>query len=451
MDAVRLNELARALGGEVRGEAPPVTGVTIDSRKCASGDLFVALRGEHADGHGFVTSLAGHAAAAMVERWQEGELAQWRVRDARATLGELGAWCRGRSHARVVGITGSNGKTTVKELVASILALDGPTLVTPGNYNNELGVPLTLSRLASEHEYAVIEMGASHRGDIAQLAAWVRPEVAVITNAGGAHLKGFGSLEGVALGKGELVESLESGGIAVLNACDEFFPVWRTLATPRRILSFGTDEVPADVGVSAVGPTDIELRTWHGRRHVPFHLPGRHNRLNAAAAAAVAIALDIDEHAIAEGLAAARPVPGRLQPLRGAGGGLLLDDTYNANPQSLEAALEVLAEQSGERWLVLGDMAELGEEAEERHAECGLRAREAGVHRLFAVGPLSKAAATAFGDGGEWFEDADALSTRLNDLRGTSASILVKGSRSAAMERFVTVLAAHDEPSGRGG
>ncbi|WP_421620902.1 UDP-N-acetylmuramoyl-tripeptide--D-alanyl-D-alanine ligase [Alkalilimnicola ehrlichii] len=449
MSRFTLQEVAEWTGGTRHGDAVTVGEVGLDSRSLAPGGLFVAMAGERVDGHDFIADAARlGAAAALVEREGEWPLPVVRVADTRAALQALGAAWRRRLAARVVGVTGSNGKTTVKEMIAAILARRGATLATRGNLNNELGVPLTLLRLDREHRYAVIEMGANAPGEIARLTAIAAPEVAVITNAGPAHLEGFGDLAGVARAKGELFQGLPDAGVAVVNADDPQAPTWYALVGDRRGLRFGRG---ADADVRATAETaggHFELQIPGGRHPVRLPLPGRHNVMNALAAAAVAVALEVPLGDIVAGLEACSGVAGRLQWRTGREDCRILDDTYNANPASLQAALDVLAAEHGERWLVLGDMGELGAGAEALHAEAGEAARRAGVHRLYAVGTLAAAAARAFGEGGRHFDDRDSLLAALRAELSGEVRVLVKGSRFMGMDRIVAGLAGGDEQAG---
>jgi UDP-N-acetylmuramoyl-tripeptide--D-alanyl-D-alanine ligase len=341
-----------------------------------------------------------------------------------------------------VAVTGSNGKTTVKEMIAAILGRRGPVLATQGNLNNEIGVPLTLARLSREHQGAVIEMGANHAGEIAYLTALAKPGIAVITNAGPAHLEGFGSLEGVASAKGEVLSGLPDDGVAIVNADDVFAGKWRALAAPHRVIDFGLTE-GADVQATwqpdgegsqvciVAGGESIELK---------LALPGKHNVMNALAAVAAGIALDIGLDDIAAGLTSMCGVQGRLQVKARADGLCVIDDTYNANPASLNAALDVLARMKGERWLVLGDMAELGEDAVALHRRVARVAQQAGVTRLYGLGELGTVAADAFGAGGIAFNDRTELEAELALHAGPGDTVLVKGSRRMGMEHVVQAL-----------
>lgn len=446
MDRLMLSELAEMLGCPLVGADVLVDAVASDSRKLPRNALFVALRGARFDGHDFLPAAreAG-AVAAMVDRPGDWGLPYLLVEDTRRALGQLAAAWRRRLGLPVVAITGSNGKTTTKEMTAAILAHCGPTLSTEGNLNNDIGLPLTLLRLGRVHENVVVEMGASAAGEIAYLAGLAQPNVGVITNAGPAHLQGFGSLEGVARAKGELLQALPPTATAVINADDAFAPLWLGFAGQRRVLDFGIER-PAAVRAEQIDGGRFVLCTPKGKAWVRLPLPGRHNVLNALAAAAAALALDASLELIVAGLEKVAAVPGRLLRRQAAHGAWLLDDTYNANPSSLRAGLEVLAAESSERWLVLGDMAELGAQAARLHAEAGQLARRLGVHRLFAVGPLAASAAEQFGSGGEHFENKTDLIARLTELLQPGVTLLVKGSRSSGMEQVVEALLAAQPP-----
>jgi UDP-N-acetylmuramoyl-tripeptide--D-alanyl-D-alanine ligase len=442
MNALRLSEVAALLGVTQAGLDPALSSVAIDSRTPQENGLFVALRGERFDGHDFVgQAQAAGAVAALVDRSGDWDLPCLLVEDTRLALGRLAAALRSRLPVRLVGITGSNGKTTVKEMTASILRQCGPTLSTEGNLNNDIGVPLTLLRLDDQHAYGVIEMGASGQGEIAYLAGLVRPAVGLITNAGPSHLQGFGSLDGVASGKGELLQALPADATAVINAGDAYAPLWRDLAGARPVIDFGIGLATA-VSAHAIEGSRFILRTPAGEARVQLPLPGRHNIMNALAAAAAATALAVPLAQIAGGLAATPSVPGRLNRRPALAGAVLLDDSYNANPNSLRVGLEVLAAEAGERWLVLGDMGELGGDARALHAQAGELARALGVQRLFAVGRLAPAAAAAFGRGGEAFENKAALSAHLAESLRPDVTVLIKGSRSSGMEQVVEALLA---------
>jgi UDP-N-acetylmuramoyl-tripeptide--D-alanyl-D-alanine ligase len=449
---MRLSELAKITSGVLQGEDVEFSTVSIDTRSLQPGDLFVAISGPRFDAHEFVgQAAAAGACAALVGRVADAPVPQVQVADTRIALGRLGAAWRQAGAARVVGLTGSNGKTTAKEMIAAILGVHDPVLCTRGNLNNDYGVPLTLLGLKPEHRYAVIEMGANHLREIEYVAALARPDVALITNAGSAHLEGFGSREGVARGKGEIIAALASDGVAILNADDAYIGLWRDMAAPRRVISFGFAEGAdvrglADSVRSAGGADGFETRfdcEYQGRRHaITLKLAGRHNVANALAAAASCLALGVDFAQIAEGLSRLAPVPGRIQPRRAENGALLINDTYNANPSSFKAALDVLLGLPGEPWVALGAFGELGEASAALHAELGELARSSGVARLFATGPNADQAVEAFGPGAQFYTRQEELIEKLQEeLRGDVA-LLVKGSRSQRMERVIEALCA---------
>jgi len=438
--ALHLSEAARAVHGRLHGADRVFTGVGTDTRKVEAGRLFVALKGENFDGHDFVLEAAAKGAVgAVVSRPVKTDIPQIEVADTRIALAELAAHWRAQFSIPVVAVTGSNGKTTVKEMIAAILGQAGPVLATRGNLNNEIGVPLTLLQLDTTHRAAVIEEGASHVGDIAYLTARVRPTVGVVTNAAGAHLKGFGTVEAVARTKGELFEFVTPDGTAVINADDDYCDMWRWLADARRIITFGLDH-EADVRGKWDARGPLHIVTSEGSMNAELKLLGRHNAMNALAATAAALAAGADLAAIKAGLEGLRPVAGRLQTKPGINGARLIDDTYNANPASLAAALAVLAEFDGERYLALGDMAELGDEAESLHAAAGQQARELGINCLYAVGEHARFAAEAFGAEGRHFETQASLVERLRVDLHANVTLLVKGSRSSRMENVVNAL-----------
>jgi UDP-N-acetylmuramoyl-tripeptide--D-alanyl-D-alanine ligase len=451
----------RPRGGRLEGEDRLFTSVGTDSRADCTGQLFVALRGDRFDGHAYVAAAreAG-AAAAMVDRLLPVDLPQWVVDDTRSGLGRLAAAWRDVFPGRIVAITGSNGKTTVKEMVAAILARVGRVRATRGNLNNAIGMPLTLLS-ARDEDFLVLEMGANHHGEIGYMTDIARPDVALITNAGRAHLEGFGSVDGVARAKGEIARGLASDGVFVFGDDVRYVDLWRALAAGRRVLTFGLqseadhDSAPhpdlrGDRSAIRVEWTDAGFCTHVLARHAGHEIPielglaGEHNARNALAAAAAALALGIGPDAIRAGLAEMLPVKGRLCPRRCGSAGVI-DDTYNANPDSIAAAIAVLAGLSGRRWLILGDLGELGPEAEAMHREIGTLARAAGLDRLFSVGTLSAAATAAFGAGARHFAEKVALVEALRAELGADDRILVKGSRTARMEQIVDALCAEGD------
>jgi UDP-N-acetylmuramoyl-tripeptide--D-alanyl-D-alanine ligase len=446
-----LREVAEVTGGRLLGDDASFARIGTDTRSLEAGSMFVALRGERFDGHRFLDlAHARGAVAAMISEPVEHKLPRVLVNDTRLQLGQLAAAWRQRAGARVVAVTGSNGKTTVKEMLAAILGQHGSVLATKGNLNNDIGVPLTLSRL-QDQDYAVVEMGANHLGEIRYLSCLTKPEVAILNNAGRAHLEGFGSIEGVARAKAEIMEGLIAGGAFVMNADDVFAGLWRQLASGRRIVDFGY----ADRAMVRSDPASYRLQWNDSVFHSNFPvttpdsefelrvpLAGRHNQCNALAAVAAAWTLGLPEDVIRDGLASLQPVPGRLRPMAGCLGLRLIDDSYNANPDSVAAAIEVLAMAPGRRILVLGDLAELGGEGANLHAELGERARAAGIHHLYAYGSLAAAAANAFGSGGHTFQDQQQLIDSLQASCSAEDAVLVKGSRTSRMDRVVLALSA---------
>ncbi len=443
-----LGAFAQAVGGRLDGDDGPFAGVCTDTRQLRAGDLFIALSGPNFDGHDFVRRAASlGAAGAVVSRLVNCPLPQLVVEDTLGALQRYATTWRHRFRGPLIGVTGSNGKTTVKELIRSIFSVRGEVLSTHGNLNNHIGVPLTLLGLRPTQKAAVVEMGANHAGEIAALSRIAEPTVGVVTLAGAAHLEGFGSIEGVAHAKGELFRALPGDGIAVINVDDRYADLWRGFASHCRQIGFGLG-ASADVTASDIRPADegsrFRLQTPGGEAEVALALSGRHNVMNALAAAAVAWGCGIAPRAIAQGLSLASAVDGRLRLLDGLHGSRLVDDSYNANPTSLRAALEWIAAQPGEAWAVLGDMAELGADAEHLHAECGEYARKLGIDRVFAVGPLSRATVRAFGARGKHADDMEDLMAALHEALsdGTAPTVLIKGSRSAGMERVVAALRA---------
>jgi UDP-N-acetylmuramoyl-tripeptide--D-alanyl-D-alanine ligase len=444
--------IADAAGGRLIGDEGPFQRASTDSRQLQAGDLFIALRGARFDGHDFLNqAVAGGARAVMVDHECDVNVAQIVVPDTRLGLGALAKLWRRRFTLPVIAITGSNGKTTVKEMLASILKRLGETLVTQGNLNNDIGVPLTLLRLRDDHRYAVIEMGANHPGEIRYLAGLAEPDVGLVTNAGPAHLEGFGDIEGVARAKGELFGQLSEAQIAVINADDQYAPLWRETASSCRRLEFGLEH--GDVAVKGAWQPALNrllIDTAQGSCEIALPVPGIHNARNALAAAAAAAAVGAGPAEIKAGLEAMQPVKGRLYPRAGVRGMKILDDTYNANPDSLRAALEVVAAMPGEAWLILGDMGELGAAGPELHARMGELAARHGIRRLFALGPLSALAAEHFGADARRYA-ANQFQALIDDVReaaahspGITINLLVKGSRAMRMERIVTGLLAEE-------
>lgn len=459
-----LFEAAQATGGTAINGNPRIEGVSTDTRTLASGVLFIALKGERFDGHDYIDAAAERGAAAvMVSRdWADGRqigLPALVVADTLLALGALGAWWRTRFDIPLIAVTGSNGKTTVKEMTASILraqaVADGydpalAVLATAGNLNNAIGVPLMLLRLHESHRAAVIEMGMNHPGEIAYLTRLAQPTAALVNNAQRAHLEGLGGVAEVARAKGEIFEGLREGGMALINADDPFSALWRDLNGGRLMTSFGLDQ-PSDVQgrvtLKALGST-LAITAPQGAVEVALHVPGQHNARNALAAATAALAAGVSLDAVSQGLAAFGGVKGRLQVRPAKAGALLIDDTYNANPDSVRAAIDVLAATPGKKMLVLGDMGEIGGQAGQFHDEIGGYAKSQGVDQIFTLGELSELAARNFGAGGQSFESVEALLKALAPQLDGDTVVLVKGSRFMRMERVADALVAGEQKAG---
>ena len=440
-----LAETARAVDGEPHGQAR-YCGVTTDSRAVGAGELFVALRGERFDGNEYVEeAFRRGAAAALTSRLVAPgmPLAQVVVGDTRVALGRLAAHWRERFEGPLVALTGSNGKTTVKEMIASILAAHcgerAAVLATEGNLNNDIGMPVTLLKLRATHRFAVIEMGMNHAGEIDYLTRIARPAVALVNNAQRAHVGILGSVEAIARAKGEIYAGLGTAGTAVVNEDDAFAGYWKDLNAGRRVVTFGFAE-GAQVRALSSGP-QLKVATPRGEFTVALQVRGEHNARNALAACAAAEALDVPLAAMKAGLAGFAGVPGRQQRRRGAGGSVVIDDSYNANPESMKAAVLVLAQEHGRKVLVMGDMGELGPDAAAMHAEVGGFAREAGIDALLAIGEASRHAVQAFGKGAAHFDEIEALTKAAQREAAAGAAILVKGSRFMRMERVADALA----------
>ena len=447
MIRVSLQTLAAALNAELIGNDTQIDSVTTDTRQVTPGCLFIALKGEKYDAHDFAAEAvkAGSGALLLSKRLPV-DVPQLVVADTRIALGQLGGWVRQQVPARVVGLTGSSGKTSVKEMTAAILRECGNVLYTAGNFNNDIGVPLTLLRLTAEHDFAVIEMGANHAGEIAYTTALARPETALINNLSAAHLEGFGSLAGVAQAKGEIFEGLPDDGIAVINADNNDWANWQHKLTGKKVWRFSAtqsadiDFRASDVRLSPLN-TAFTLHSPQGSIDVSLPVPGRHNIANALAAAALALSVGASLDNVRAGLATLQSVKGRLFPIVLSEGKTLLDDSYNANVGSMTAAAQVLAEMPGYRVMAVGDMAELGAESESCHRQVGEAIRDAGIDKVFSIGHDSRIISDLSGCG-EHVEDKAALTARLTSLLSEHAviTVLIKGSRSAAMEQVVRAL-----------
>jgi UDP-N-acetylmuramoyl-tripeptide--D-alanyl-D-alanine ligase len=445
MGMMRLSEAAVMLGVPFAGADAEVLRVSTDSRKIQPGDLFIALRGEKFDGGKFASqALAQGAAGVVLDAEQAPDIvAAIRVDDTRLALGRLAAAWRQRFAIPIVAITGSNGKTTVKEMLAAILQEEtggeATVLHTEGNLNNDIGLPLMLLRLRATHQFAVLEMGMNHAGEIDYLSRLARPSVAVVNNALTAHIGYLGSVEAIARAKGEIFNGLSDAGIAVFNADDDHAWIWREANAKRVVLDFGLEQTAVVRGqfVPDAYGSALTLNLPHAELKIALRVPGKHNVMNALAAATAAFALDVSHRSMVAGLSAFTGVKGRLQKKPALHGSTFIDDTYNANPDSVKAALTVLAQQSGKKILVLGDMGELGSDALALHAQIGLVARAAGIDRLLALGELTKETAGVFGAGAMHFERIQELLAELENELTPDTTVLVKGSRFMQMERVV--------------
>ncbi|MFT6067027.1 MAG: UDP-N-acetylmuramoyl-tripeptide--D-alanyl-D-alanine ligase [Methylophilaceae bacterium] len=446
-----LSEIAKALNTNVIGEDVNVLSVGTDSRTIKAGQLFVALKGEHFNGNTYAADAIARGAAAVVVSDADVEASPAvLVSDTKVALGELAHYWRQKFSLPIVAVTGSNGKTTVKEMLASILNVaSGVVLATKGNFNNNIGMPLTLLNMRAEHEYAVIEMGMNHEGEIRYLTNIAQPQVAVINNAGTAHIGELGSREAIAQAKGEIFEGLSEGGIAVINVDDDFGPYWQSLNVERKVISFGLEAtgLSATADVSATFETQathtaVKLKTPSGTVAFNLNVLGKHNVSNALAASAVAVALGFDNEVIAAGLAQFNGVQWRLQQHVGYQDAVVIDDTYNANPDSMKAAIDVLVNQhdASHTIFVMGDMAELGSDAGVMHAAIGQYAGQQGVSKLLSFGQLSQLGSGAFGKQGQHFQALDALVSAVKKEMHAGTCVLVKGSRSMKMERVVEAI-----------
>ncbi len=442
--ALTLADIAAASGARLTGADRTITGVTTDSRHAGSGDLFVALKGERFDAHDFVADVAARGAAAvMVSRESPGlAVPQLVVADTRRGLGAVGKLWRARFHAPTLALTGSNGKTTVKEMLRAILVAhtgDAAAVhATEGNLNNDVGVPQMMLRQRARHRYAIYEMGMNHLGEIDHLTRLVEPDVALVINAGTAHIGELGSREAIAQAKGEIFGGLKAGGIAVINLHDRFGTYWQGVASGHRQLTFGVADVDEVHGT--FGAAGLAVRHAGQTVHIALRVAGAHNQRNALAACAGALALGVPLATIARALAEFAGVPGRLREFTGHNSATILDDTYNANPDSAKAAIDVLAAKKPPRILVMGDMGELGAEAPALHRDIGAYARKAGIDALYALGEHARGMAEAFGANAAHFADHAALAAALRARLDKDTHVLVKGSRFMQMERVVAEL-----------
>ena len=443
---MRLSEAALATRGQLIGADVEFCCVRTDSRAIKKGQLFVALKGENFDGHEYAAqSLEQGASAVLVSKASNVSPAVV-VEDTRLALGDLASHWRAKFDMPVVAITGSNGKTTVKEMLAAILKVatadDASVLATQGNLNNDIGLPMTMLNLGKQHRYAVLEMGMNHTGELSYLSNLAKPNVALVNNAGTAHIGELGSLEAIANAKGEIFEGLADGGTAIINADDVFANLWKNLASKHQQVTFGL-KAKADVTAKYelhAASSDLELIAPNGTVKFTLPAPGLHNVSNALAAASAALALNVLLENIATGLSNFAGVKGRLQTKQGFAGAKVIDDTYNANPMSMKAAIDVLKASAGQRIFVMGDMAELGADAASMHAEIGAYAKTAGIEKFYALGELTKNAVTSFGANAMHFETIEALAESLKKMMNAETTVLVKGSRSMRMERVVDAI-----------
>jgi UDP-N-acetylmuramoyl-tripeptide--D-alanyl-D-alanine ligase len=443
---MRLSEAALATRGQLIGADVEFCCVGTDSRAIKKGQLFVALKGENFDGHEYAAqSLEQGASAVLVSKASNVSPAVV-VEDTRLALGDLASHWRAKFDMPVVAITGSNGKTTVKEMLAAILKVatadDASVLATQGNLNNDIGLPMTMLNLGKQHRYAVLEMGMNHTGELSYLSNLAKPNVALVNNAGTAHIGELGSLEAIANAKGEIFEGLADGGTAIINADDVFANLWKNLASKHQQVTFGL-KAKADVTAKYelhAASSDLELIAPNGTVKFTLPAPGLHNVSNALAAASAALALNVSLENIATGLSNFAGVKGRLQTKQGFAGAKVIDDTYNANPMSMKAAIDVLKASAGQRIFVMGDMAELGADAASMHSEIGAYAKTAGIEKFYALGELTKNAVTAFGANAMHFKTLEALAESLKKMMNAETTVLVKGSRSMRMERVVDAI-----------
>lgn len=444
---IQLSTIAKAVNGKLLGEDVEIQSIGTDSRVIISNQLFVAIKGENFDGNQFAEAAIGQGAAAvLVSHAQTLARPAVVVGDTRLALGQLAQFWRNQFEMPLIAITGSNGKTTTKEMLSAILVAATKDLTkvhaTVGNLNNDIGMPLTLLKMRKEHAYAVIEMGMNHLGEIDYLTKIAQPTVVLIINAGTAHIGELGSRDNIAKAKGEIFNGLSENGIAVINADDAFFGYWQALTIGKKVLTFSLNKV-ADVSAKYQeidGLSHVELTTPTGKIDFKLNVLGKHNIANALAASAAAVALGVSNQDIANGLQNMQAVRSRLQRKAGLNGVLLIDDTYNANPDSMKAAIDVLAAMDGSRIFVMGDMGELGADAATMHAEIGLYAKQNGVKNLLAFGALSIHAANAFGAGAQHFSALEDVIINTKKLMQTHTTVLVKGSRFMKMERVVEPL-----------
>jgi UDP-N-acetylmuramoyl-tripeptide--D-alanyl-D-alanine ligase len=452
-----MSQLASVLDGKLHGSDVEFDGVSKDTRDIRPGSLYVALVGERFDGHDFIAqAMTAGAAGALVSHVCQHELPQVEVDDTRIGLGRLAAWWRNQFQGKVIGITGSNGKTSVKEMCKHILgsyAGNGSVLATRGNLNNDIGMPMMLLELGQQYEYAVIEMGANHVGEIGYLTHIARPHVALVNNVGPAHLEGFGSLDNIATAKGEIYDGLVEGGVAVVNIddCygDQWFQACSANAQIGSVFTFSMKDANANLYAEKAGHGHYRLHCAGDTSELMMNVPGEHNVMNSLAAISATINVGVPLQKAVECLTGFENIGGRLTEKQSSLGFRVIDDTYNANPLSVRAAIDVLAEFTGPKVLVLGDMAELGDDRNRLHREIGEYTRDRGIDQLFVAGDLVQYTAEGFGENANYFTGkADLINALMNVLTGDEV-VLVKGSRSAAMEEVVERILTHDKNTER--
>lgn len=446
MKHLRLKKVAEWMNAELKGDDKSISGIAIDSRALAENELFFALNGERVNGHRFIDdAVKRHAAGVVVSETVNSCLPQLYVSDTRIALGQLAKHYREEFFLPMAAITGSYGKTTVKEMLASILKVEGPTLSTEGNLNTDIGVPLTLMRLRAEHQFAVIEMGARKKGDIQYLMELAKPTVVLINNAGIAHIEVFGSEDEVKKAKGEMFSYLEPSGTVVMHECDPHSHYWKSLLHGQKIFTFGLSP-DANVRFSGLHQnpqnSTFKIQYQNNSIGVTIKVPGEHNLRNAMAASSLALCMGASLLSVKKGLEQFYPAKGRLEFKTINNQIKIIDDTYNANPVSMRAALSVLAMQSGEKILVMGDMLELGQYAKTWHQDIGEEAKRLKVDKLFGFGPLTEAAVQAFGENARHYKEKINLIEDLKQSldKNATITILVKGSRGMQMEEVVSAV-----------
>lgn len=447
---MKLSTLATQLQGKICGSDASYTGFSLDSRHIKPGQLFIAIVGDQFDGHDFIELAKQRGAvAAVVDRPMAIDFPLLHVLDTRKALGALAKHHRHQFSIPIIALTGSCGKTTTKEMIVAILNESGLVLTNNKNFNNDIGVPLTLLNLTAQHRYAVIEMGANHLGEIAYLSQMTNPDVALITNIGLAHLQGFGSMAGVARAKAEIFSGLCAKGVAVVNADDSFSKTWQKQLAPYRVVRFGLSDkanfLATSIQIDAQGKASFLLQSPSGEEcMIGLTLPGQHHVMNALAAAAAASQLGIGLADIKIGLEKTQPVPGRVNVIKTRTGATIIDDSYNANPSSVAVGLKLLLHYPGRHILVMGDMAELGENADHYHRQIGQLAKELNVEEVYTCGALSALTAEAFGVKAKHYANQEELIVALKLKLQNKVTILIKGSRSARMDKVAAVLTKGD-------